>query len=299
MRYNRKNRLRVNNKSPIKRGLVITAFILVFAALIAYGVVAYSRTGTIIPTAELFDGRPTIRFVDVGQGDCTLVTYRGDSVLIDAGPRSNGEIAADYVRMYAPTIDYMVITHPHEDHIGGAVDIMKRTKVKNLVLPDIEVGEEFYRNTIALAEKRGVNIIRLNEEQSFDTDGGAIHIDVLDAFGLEYDDLNDASLITKVKVGSTAVLFTGDAEHEEEAVLLWRVPDQLDCDILQVGHHGSSTSTDEDFLAACSPEKCVISCGKNNSYGHPSAEVLQRIKDFGAEVFRTDRKGTVVLRGQK
>ena len=286
-------------QSVLKKALVLIALILVCTALIVYAYVAYTKTGTIIPTAELFDGRPTISFVDVGQGDCTLITYRGDSVLVDSGPKSYATETADYVRLYAPNIDYFIVTHPHEDHMGGAEEILKQTHVENLVITDVSVNEEFYKKALSRAKKTNTNVIRLSEETSFDTDKGAIHIDILDAFGLDYDGYNDASLITKVTVGSTTLLIPGDAEKDEEALLMWRIPDQLDSDILKVAHHGSSTSSSEKFLEAVSPEICVISCGKNNSYGHPSADVAQRLKDAGAKVYRTDRLGTIVLRGEK
>ena len=283
--------------SVLKRAIALISMIVFCAALIVYAGWAYTKTGTIFPTEELFDGRPTIRFVDVGQGDCTLITYKGDAVLVDAGPAVRGEQTADYVRMYAPGIDYFFVTHPHEDHMGGAADILAKAHVRNLVIVDAAVGDEFYKNALKTAKKHGTNVIRLDSETEFDTPKGAIHIDILDAFGLDYDGYNDASLITKVTVGSTTVLIPGDAEREEEALILWRTPDALDCDILKVGHHGSNTSTSEKFLEATSPKICVVSCGRNNSYGHPSPDVVQRIKDAGATLYRTDRQGTVVLRG--
>ena len=288
---------RFDSKSVLKRGIVLAAFMLVCAVLLFYGLYAYEKTGTVIPTEELFDGRPTIRFVDVWQGDCTLITYKGDAVLIDAGNASNGEKTADYIRLYAPEIDYMIITHPHEDHMGGAAEVLSRVTVDNLVLRDISVGESFYSKAIKQAEKSGTEIIRISEPTEYTV--GDIHIEILDVFDLDYDDLNDSSMVTRVTVGSTTVLVTGDAERDEEALLLWRDADNLDCDILKVGHHGSNTSTSEKFLEAVSPEKCVISCGRRNSYGHPSPEVLKRIRDYGAEIYRTDKGGTVVLRGEK
>lgn len=296
----RKRDLRkIYNNLFVKRAVPLTALILLCAAVLAYGFFAYTRTGTIVPTAELFDGKPTIRFIDVGQGDCTLITYKGDSVLIDAGTRSNGEETADYVKLYAPSVDYFIITHPHEDHMGGAAAILESVDVKNFVILDTAVKEQFYSNAIKAAKQAKTNIIRLSDGEEFDTPADAIHIEILDAFELEYDDYNNASMITKVTVGSTAVLITGDAEREKEAYMLWTEPESLDADILKVGHHGSNTSTTDKFLEAVSPEICVISCGRNNSYGHPSSQVVQRIKDYGARVYRTDRQGTVVLRGEK
>lgn len=282
----------------MRRGLLIFALILIIILSAVYCIISYRRTGTVYPTRELFDGLPTVRFVDVGQGDCTLVTYKGDSVLVDAGSAQNGMTTAEYVSTFAPVIDYFIITHPHEDHMGGAQFIFDETKVKNLVLSPVSVEDRFYGETIAKAQKEGTNIIYLTEPTEFMI--GEIRITVLDTFGVEYSDLNDASMITRIDVCETSILITGDAESvAEKYALSHNSTDILDCDILKLGHHGSSTSTTEDFLLAVSPEICVASAGKNNSYGHPSNEVVDRILEYGAILHRTDTDGNVVLRGEK
>ena len=284
--------------SKLKRGILISVSIILLVLGIVYCTYAYSRTGTIYPTPEIFDGLPTIRFVDVGQGDCTLVTYKGDSVLVDAGTVSNGRITAEYVRMYAPVIDYFIITHPHEDHMGGAPYIFDAVSVKTLVLQTDTVEDEFYSQTIAKAEKQGTNIIYLPDPAEFSV--GDIAITVLDTFGVAYDDLNNKSLMIRVDVGSTSLLVTGDAEEDEENyVLLNNSLSILDTDILKLGHHGSSPSTTSEFLSAISPETCVVSAGRNNAYGHPSSEVVTRIEEYGAKLHRTDKDGTVIIRGSK
>lgn len=296
-KYYRKSRKKELTKAGIIKRVVIALFIVAMLFLVGlFCYTAYRFTGTILPTAELFDGKPTIRFVDVGQGDCTLVTCQGNSVLIDAGPCSSGEIAAEYVRMYAPVLDYFIITHPHEDHIGGAADVLSAVKVKTLVMSDITVDEDFFMDTIEAAQRQGTEIVWLSDAASFEI--GEITVEILDAFDFEYDDLNDASLMTRVTVGETTLLVTGDAETGEENYLLENCRDALDCDILKVGHHGSTTSTSDAFLEAVSPETCVISVGRGNSYGHPAEAVTSRITAYGAELHRTDREGHVVLRGE-
>lgn len=281
--------------SPLKRGIFISLIVILIILAAVYCVIAYRKTGTVFPTRELIDGLPTIHFIDVGQGDCTLVTYRGDSVLVDAGPVSSGMIAAEYVRMYAPVIDYFIITHPHEDHMGGAPFVFEAAKVKNLVLSTDTVMDEFYVQTLALAYEEGTNIIYLDDVAEFEI--GEISITVLDTFGVEYDDLNDASMITRIEVNGTSLLITGDAEEAaEEYATAHNDASLLDCDILKVAHHGSSTSTSDAFLAATSPEVCVISCGRGNSYGHPSHETVTRIRDYGADIRRTDTEGTVRIK---
>lgn len=292
-----KNRGRTRAENVLVRALILLGAILLAASVFVYGYVAYTRTGTIIPTAELIDGKPTFRFVDVGQGNSTLVTYGAHAVVIDAGTDDAKFDMTEYIKAYAPNIDYLIITHPHDDHMGGAAHLISRARVENLVLRDIEVSDGFYREALDAAQKRGTNVIRLSSAEEFDA--GEIHISVLDTFGYEYDDLNDASMVTKVTAGKTSVIIMGDAGTEVEEYLIGHESDRLDCDILEVGHHGSNTSTGEAFLAVTSPEKCVISCGKNNAYGHPMPLILDRIERNGAKKYRTDKSGTIVLRGEK
>lgn len=268
----------------------------ILAVLLAiYSVYAYFATGTIVPTAELIDGRPTFRFVDVGQGDCILVTYKGESVLVDAGPASSGERTAEYVSMYAPHIDYFIITHPHEDHMGGAEDVLRSASVDHLVMSTAVSGENFYSDAVNEAKKQGCDIICLTDGAVYDT--GNITVTIYDLFDFEYDDLNNSSLFVKIEVGETSLLITGDAEIEKEEYAVSLLGDELDVDILKVGHHGSRTSTTEGLLELVTPDEAVISCGLNNSYGHPTSEVLERLVSSGTIIYRTDREGTVILRG--
>ncbi len=287
-----------------KRNLIITAVILILGVL--FGGYSYDITGTPFPTAELFDGNPTIRFVDVGQGDCTLITYKGDSVLIDAGPVSAGESAAAYVKTYAPIVDYFIITHPHEDHMGGAAEILENIDVENIIMPDKEVDTKFYENAMSIVEEKAINIIYAEPCMTFDT--GNIRITIIDSMldsGAD-DNLNNISIVARIDVGSTSIMTVGDAEAEEEMQILQNYavegglydPSILDCDILKVGHHGSRTSTTPEFFEMISPDICVISCGQGNSYGHPHQETLDLLTEYGVEIYRTDESGTVVLRGE-
>ena len=275
----------------------ISAAVLVLSLFIVYSITAIRATGTLTPTMELLDGHAAIRFVDVGQGDCTLVTHRGHAVLIDAGPTSNAQATAETVRMYAPRIDAFFVTHPHEDHMGGAEAVLKACKVENLILPDAESGEGFYRNALNEAGKSGTAVIT--------QDGGAVYtfgdirVEVYDTSGVFWgDNLNNASLPLRITVDGMTLFVSGDAEVGEEGYLVANYAD-LSADILQVNHHGSSTSSTEDFLRRVNPKIAVISVGRNNAYGHPSMQTVTRLEELGAVIRRTDREGTIVIRGSE
>ncbi len=292
-KYYKKNYKRKTGKG--RTGIIaLVTFILIYSVFAAY---SFKKTGALVPTMELFDGKPTFRFIDVGQGDCLLVTYKGESVLVDAGPVSSGKSAAEYLMLYSPNIDYFFVTHPHEDHMGGAAEILNHTNTEHFVLSTLESGENFYNDALAAAYERETEVIKLDDGAVFDT--GNITVTVLDAFDFyTEDDFNNSSLILKIEVDGNTVLVTGDAEVEEEQYVLENFRDELDADILKVGHHGSHTSSSEEFIEAVSPEYAVISCGYKNSYGHPSSDVVVRLGEAGAKIRRTDREGHVVLRGK-
>ncbi len=288
------------NYKKRKTGKGKTGIILMVAVIAVYSLFAaysFSKTGALVPTGELFDGKPTFRFIDVGQGDCLLVTYKGESVLVDAGPASAGKSAAEYLMLYSPNIDYFFVTHPHEDHMGGAAEILNYTNTEHLVMSAIESDENFYNEALAAAYERDTEVIKLEDGAVFDT--GNITVTVLDVFDFySSDDFNNSSLILKIEVDGNTLLVTGDAEVEEEQYVLEHYREELDADILKVGHHGSHTSSSEEFIEAVSPEYAVISCGYKNSYGHPSSDVVVRLGENGAKIHRTDREGHFILRGK-
>lgn len=288
-------RYRKRKKSQFRitpAGVAVT--VLAVMVLTVYCVWAYELTGTVFPTMELIDGRASFRFVNVGQGDCTLVTHHGDGILIDAGTEASGWRAAEYVRMYSPTVDYFIITHPHEDHMGGAADVLRTVKVECLVLPAESTDEDFYREAVTAAEMLGVEILYVTEDITLTTE--YLTAEITDMSGVVSEDMNDRSLITKITADGMTLLAVGDAEIPAEAYLLAHHADSLDADLLKVGHHGSSSSSGEAFLRAVSPDTAVISCGRNNTYGHPAREVTERLKSLDIAIRRTDYDGTVVIR---
>jgi beta-lactamase superfamily II metal-dependent hydrolase len=271
----------------------ITIFLILFLVF-AYWRWAVPKTGTLYPTAELLDGLPTFRFFNVGQGDSTLTVWKGHSILVDAGPTSAGKKTGESVYLYAPNLDLFVVTHPHEDHMGGAAEVLARSRVKTLVLPAVGSSEKYYGKTLDEAEKQGTEVLFLESPMSVEL--GSIKVDLFPPPQIDPDNLNNDCLLVRIEAGGTSLLITGDAKAKEEAALLSTVPaDRLDADYYKVAHHGSSSSNSAAFLAAVSPEICVISVGRNN-YGHPDWATLERLAPYTC--YRTDQDGTVVLRGR-
>ena len=272
----------------------ISVILLILSLAAVYCINALRITGTLTPTMELFDGHAAVRFVDVGQGDCTLVVHGGHAVLVDAGSAWDSEAAAEYIRAYAPKIDAFFVTHPHEDHMGGAEAVLNACRVGTLYLSEAVSLESFYEKTLRAAEKRKTEVVRLTEggEYLF----GDIRVELYDVFRYPYEDLNDASLLLRVSVDGMTVLIGGDAERGLEGYAVEKGFD-LAAGIYQVNHHGSSSSTTETFLDRIAPSVAVISCGRDNAYGHPSRLVLERLAEHGVNVRRTDLEGTVVIRG--
>ncbi len=285
----------------------IVLAIIIFLLGLLFGEKAVDPDGQSILTAGLIDGKPAMHFIDVGQGDCTLITHNGDAVLIDAGTVSSGKTAAEYVKTYVDAIDYFVITHPHEDHMGGAADILENIRVENVIMPEKEVDTRFYKNTMELIDERGINVIYAEAHAVYDT--GNIKITVIDSVIPDDDNLNNISLVTRIDAGSTSLMASGDAEVEVEMQVVENYtnilgsslynPSVLDCDIFKAGHHGSTTSNTSEFLDLVTPSTVVISCGKDNSYGHPHQETLDLFGDYGYTVHRTDLSGTIVLSGEE
>ncbi len=297
------------SKKKSSKKLTLTEIILaliIFILGLIFGDQVTGPTENTATTGGLVDGKPAMHFVDVGQGDCTLITYNGDAVLIDAGPVSAGDSAAEYVMSQVDAIDYFIITHPHEDHMGGAADILENIKVKNVIMPDHGVETKFYQNAMKQIADHKVNVIYSEAHAVYDT--GNIKITIIDSVIPDEENLNNISIIARIDVGSTSIMTTGDAEVEEEMQVVENYtsilgsslydPAILDCDILKVGHHGSTTSSTSEFLDLVTPGVAVISCGVDNSYGHPHQETLDLFADYGFEVYRTDLSGTIVLSGE-
>jgi competence protein ComEC len=251
-------------------------------------------TSVAIPVAvvQSVDGLLEVHFIDVGQGDSIFLRAAdGSTALIDGG-NPNG-LALAYLRSIGVThLNAVILTHPHADHVGGLVDVLKALQVDNVWTSGASNTTSIFERFIDTIAARK---IPYHEAATGDKIAlGSMVFDVL--YGTaDSNNLNDTSLVLKLQYGSVSFLFTGDAERPTESILLNTKRDQLAATILKVGHHGSSTSSSTRFLQAVRPAVAVYSAGVNNQYGHPNSGTISRLTAIGATIYGTDQYGTITV----
>ncbi|MDU2489391.1 MAG: ComEC/Rec2 family competence protein [Clostridium celatum] len=237
----------------------------------------------------------TVHYIDVGQGDSILIQVNNKNLLIDSGPSSNRKDLLNYLEnLNIKKLDYIIATHPHEDHIGNMDTIIKRYNIGSFYSPKVITSSNTFESMIsALVDKNlKINVLK-NGVKGIDL-GKNVEIQVFSPLeNISSDNLNDYSPIIKITFVNNSFLFTGDAEVSTESMVLSE-NNNLNCDILKVGHHGSSTSTSSNFLTSVNPSVAIIPVGKNNSYGHPTPEVLSLLDSYNIRTFRTDINGSII-----
>lgn len=232
-----------------------------------------------------------IHYIDVGQGDATLVKSGDHAMLIDAGPEDCGTKLQQYLlKQGVDSLDYLILTHPDSDHIGGGDVIITKFDCGTVMMPDYRKDTESCRDMEEALKYRGYTALNPAAGSSYSM--GEASFTILGPVQ-NAEDANNCSIALMLTYGSNRFLFTGDAEEEEEGDLLASGV-SLDADVYQAGHHGSSSSSSERFMEAINPSYTVISCGEGNSYGHPHAEVLNRLRSMHTNVFRTDEQGSLI-----
>jgi competence protein ComEC len=235
----------------------------------------------------------SVHFIDVGQGSAVLVEAPEKTVLIDAGER--GSPVPAYLRnRKIDTIDIVVGTHPHSDHIGGLVEVLRQFGVGEVIDPAVPHTTKTYEDYLNLIRDRDIRFTAGRAGLRYDL-GGGVHMNVLHPVSPDARHLNDASIVVQVVFDKVSFLLPGDAERASEQEMTRRYSEALDSTVLLAGHHGSRTSSTPEFIARVRPEVAVIMCGKGNRYGHPHAETLKTFERFNVTVYRTDEMGTVVI----
>lgn len=269
-------------------GLLLTV---VFLAFSVFGCSALKEDPGLTVDAE---GTLRIHYIDVGQGDCTLIqTPDNKNILVDAGNPENYDTINIYLKAQkVEKLDVLLITHPHSDHMGSAEKILKSYTVESVYLPKVAHNTTLFENFMKALSEKGLKANAAYAGISIPA-GDSVSIDLFSPIeGKSYSELNDYSPIARAVYGETSFLFTGDGENEDEQDAIAQAGLRLKSDVLKVGHHGSDTSTGELFLSLVNPQYAVVSVGRDNTYGHPSENTLNKLK--GKTIFRTDKEGNVV-----
>ncbi len=251
------------------------------------------------PTVEPVSGDEVqFHFIDVGQGDSALIRTAAGDILIDAGDNGTEDELKAYLDQHGvDDLEYVIFTHPDSDHIGGGDVVMENYDIKRVIRPDYDTDTKTCQKLGELIKAEGSEDIRAEVGKEYRV--GEVKMTILAPIGEKYSGNNNYSVVVRVDYGETSVLFTGDAEVKSEGEMLDRFGDRaggmLDCDILKVGHHGSETSSREEFIDAVTPAFAIISCGENNKHGHPDGIVVDRYEDRSIPILRTDEEGSIVF----
>lgn len=277
---------------------LLTIVILVVIALLGVketGIINIDNTSL---TNSRLNGEVYVHFIDVGQGSSTLIQQGKNGVLVDSGLSEYGDTVSDFIKSCGVTnLEYVIATHPHDDHIGSITQVMDNFTIGQVIMPELA---EFNTPTTRVYE-RFIDYIIENNIDAYSAEFGDVYemndvkLQILGPVE-QNKDLNDMSVICKVYAGESTFMLLGDAEKEELSSVYeynYKYGIDFESDVLLMGHHGSSTSIYEPFLDAVDAEIAVISCGRNNSYNHPHKEALNYCKNNNMEILRTDLDGTI------
>ena len=280
----------MTNKKLVKRIAASFAAVIALAG-VAFGMRDPKDVKKTKPPKSI--GNIEIHFLDVGQGDATLIKCGDAAMLIDAGENDKGTAVWNYLKKQEITkLDYVIGTHPDSDHIGGMDVVIYKFDCDNIFMSPYEKDTRSYDDVIQAAKSKNNKITCPKPGETYKL-GEAIFTIV--APNASYDDANNASIGIYLEFGETSYLFTGDAEYKAEEDIL-ASGYKIDSDVYKAGHHGSRTSSTDEFLDKVTPKYVVVSCGEDNSYGHPHAAILNYCRINKIPLYRTDEQGTIVLK---
>ena len=235
-----------------------------------------------------------VHFIDVGQGDSTLIQINNKNLLVDGGGRDNSSNLVSYLKKQkVKRLDAIIATHPHEDHIGGLTEVIKEFEVSSFYAPKKTSTTAAFKDMVNALKSKNLKIISLKGGDTLNIDS-EIKAQVLAPNSTNYENVNNYSVVLMLTYKNNSFLFEGDAEALSEKEILNKNY-ALSSSVIKIGHHGSRTSTTNEYLKAVNPKIAVISCGKNNDYKHPHKETLSKLSKINCTLYRTDLEGTIVL----
>lgn len=246
------------------------------------------------------NGDLTVDFIDVGQAEAILITTsEGNTMLIDGGDNSDEDYMVEYLKGKGiKKLDFVIGTHPHADHIGGLDAVIRNFEIGEIYMPKVAHNTQTFEDVLGAVKDKGLTIRAAKAGLTLGLDY-RMNVQMLGPVKEDYTNLNDHSAVIRLKYGTMTFLFTGDAEQQsEEDMIAEGYP--LNAVVLKLGHHGSNTSTTDEFLAAVSPKYAVISSGKDNKYNHPDQDIIKKLEDNNIQYFNTQTHGTItaVTNGQ-
>jgi len=279
--------------------IALVLVVVIYKILTATGVIDENALKVKLGLADkpATNASTSVHFVDVGQGDCSLIISNGEAVLIDAGEVEYGDTVVKYLKAQGvEKLKYVIVSHQHTDHMGGMSKVLKNFEVGELLMPPIP-DELFptnstYDNYLDTMDSENVNV---TEAENCTLKVGDVELKLyVQDVNAGYEDLNNFSIVVKATHGDNSFIFAGDAEFDEEDKLS-RSGYDLSAKVMKVNHHGSGGSSGYNFLDAVKPDYAVISVGRNNDYGHPKEAALKRISKYCDKIYRTDLNGSVVF----
>ena len=272
--------MKKNKNNRIKSALL--SLLLAAALIIPVDLTSVQAAGT---------GDMAVHFIDVGQGLSILVQSGGENLLYDGGDRAHAEEVVQYLKdQQVESIDYMISSHYDEDHLGGLVACLNEFEVENVLGSDYVHTSQLFNDFMNTATANALIVQYPSVGDTYEFGTGSFT--VMAPSGIS-NNSNDNSVVIRLVNGNNSFLFMGDAEETSEQDMI-STGMNLDCDVLCLGHHGSASSTSWDLLEASTPSWAVVSCGAGNSYGHPTAETMGKLKDMDIPVYRTDEQGTII-----
>lgn len=293
MKYKKTGKTRQHFKIELPFKMLVLLISVLFLAACGTSVKPDDTTTTFTEEPSKTDeiSKMQIHFIDVGQGDATLVICDGEAMLIDAGDNTKGTKIQSYMsKQGVKNLKYLVLTHPDADHIGAADVIVTKFDIDNVFMSDYTKDNQTYRELIQALDNKNYKWFTPDVGSTY-TLGSATFTII--APNKQYEDPNNASIGLLLQNGDNKFLFTGDAEEDAEADIVANGIN-IDCDVYKAGHHGSKTASTKVLLDAATPEFVVVSCEEGNSYGHPHAEVMNNFRSMGMKLFRTDEQGSIV-----